>query len=201
MNMGIIAEDDSDVGVLSEVTLTLLRPNRIGFKKFVGHGSGRVRRKCASWALNLVQQGCPWIVVVHDLDRNEEQELRAQLTDAIAPAAAISRLVLIPRREIEAWLLYDSRAIAAAFHEHALPRLPENPEALMDPKKHLGELVWKRYRKKYLNTVHNAQIAEHIDVALLDGCPSFAPHFGFTRAIRDMLRRPALPRKRAGRRR
>jgi hypothetical protein len=200
MNIGIIAEDDSDVGVLSEVTLTLLRPNLVGFKKFVGRGSGRLRRKCASWALNLVQQGCLWIVVVHDLDHNKEGELRAQLTDAIAPAGARSRLVLIPRREIEAWLLYDSRAIATAFHEHALPQLPGNPEALMDPKKHLSELIRKKYGKKYLNTVHNAQIAKHINVALLRGSWSFAPHFEFTRTVRDVLRRPAPPRRGAGRR-
>jgi hypothetical protein len=152
MNMGIIAEDDSDAAVLRELTLTLLRPHPIGFKKFVGDGCGKLRRKCAAWALNLVRQGCPWIVVIHDLDVNHERELREQLTAAIAPAGATASVVLIPKREIEAWLLYDSRAIAVAFHEHQRPRLPGNPESLMDPKKHLRDLIWGKYRKEYLNS-------------------------------------------------
>jgi hypothetical protein len=58
MKMGIIAEDDSDVAVLRELTLSLLKPSRIGFKHFVGHGCGKLRRKCRAWACNLVRQGC-----------------------------------------------------------------------------------------------------------------------------------------------
>lgn len=188
MKMGIIAEDDSDVAVLSEITLTLLRPRAVGFRKFVGDGCGKLRRKCAAWARNLVQQGCPCIAVVHDLDVNDEQQLRAHLTRAIAPAGAKARVVLIPRREIEAWLLYDGDAIAVAFNENRRPRLPGNPESLADPKRHLRDLIWKNYRKHYLNTVHNSLIAKHIDVSLLRRSGSFTPHLGFVGTVRHMLR-------------
>jgi hypothetical protein len=186
--MGIIAEDDSDVAVLSEITLTLLKPHRIGFNRFVGHGCGKLRRKCGAWARTLVQQGCPWIVVVHDLDVHDERELHAQLTEAIAPAGAKASVVLIPKREIEAWLLYDGEAIAAAFNQDQQPRLPGNPESLLHPKKHLRDLIWKKYRKEYLNTIHNARIAKRIDVSLLTRAGSFAPHPVFTAAVREMLR-------------
>src|SRR5271157_2682991 len=167
MKMGIIAEDDSDVGVLREMTLALLKPHAIGFSRFVGDGCGKLRRKCGAWAKNLVLQGCPWIVVVHDLDVCKEQELRAQLNRAIAPAKANASVVLIPKREIEAWLLYDGAAIATAFSERKPPKIPGNPESLPDPKKHLRDLIWRKYRKEYLNTLHNPQIAKHIDLALL----------------------------------
>jgi hypothetical protein len=66
--MGIIAEDDSDVAVMREVTLTLLKPRVIGFRQFVGDGCGKLRRKCGAWAEILARQGCSWLVVVHDLD-------------------------------------------------------------------------------------------------------------------------------------
>ena len=111
MKVGIIAEDESDVAVLREVTLALLRPHRIGFRRFVGNGSGKLRRKCGAWATTLVKQGCPWIVVVHDLDIHDEQRLRTDLTNAIMPARAKVSVVLVPKREIEAWLLYDSSAL------------------------------------------------------------------------------------------
>lgn len=189
MKMGIIAEDDSDVEVLAEITLNLLKPYSVGFRRFVGHGCGKLRRKCASWAKNLVQKGCCWIVVVHDLDVHDERELRVQLTRAVDGSGAKTRIVLIPKREIEAWLLYDGHAIAAAFREQKSPKVPGDPESLVDPKKHLRDLVRKQYRKEYLNTLHNSLIAKRIDVSFLRKSASFAPHFDFTKTVRGMLRK------------
>lgn len=184
MNAGIIAEDDSDVAVVSAITAALLRPHVIGFKKFVAGGCGKLRRKCAAWARILVERDCSWIIVVHDLDQNSEQQLRQQLSAAVVPAGAQATVVLIPKREIEAWLLYDARAIAATFRRRPVPSLPGNPENLTDPKKHLSDLVWKAYRRVYLNTVHNALIAQHISVERLRPSRSFAPHFTFAQFVR-----------------
>jgi hypothetical protein len=187
LKIGIIAEDDSDVAVLREVTLALLKPHRMGFKHFVGDGGGKLRRKCGAWARNLVQQGCPWIVVVHDLDVHDEQRLRGDLTASIATSNAKAGVVLIPKREIEAWLLYDAAAIAATFNEKKHPKLPGDPESLRDPKKYLRDLIWKKYRKDYLNTVHNKVIARNLRVSLLQQSPSFGPHPVFVTAVRKML--------------
>jgi hypothetical protein len=84
-------------------------------------------------------------------------------------------------------LLFDSAAIAAAFQVTDSPPLPGNPESLPDPKRHLRDLVWKRYRKHYLNTVHHQLIAKHIDVSLLRRSASFTPHFAFVATVRKML--------------
>lgn len=186
MNMGIIAEDESDVAVVRELTLALVRPHKLGFKRFVGNGCGKLRRKARAWADNLAQQGCLWIAVIHDLDANHEGMLRAELEDAIANCGRTT-IVLIPRREIEAWLLYDPAAIARAFRESAQPKLPGNPESLADPKKHLRDLIRRKYRKEYLHTVHNAAIAKHVKLNLLEASLSFRPHVAFTRSIRQML--------------
>ena len=167
MKLGIIAEDESDVAVIQAVTLSLLKPRHVGFSRFVGHGCGKLRRKCGGWARALVRQGCPWVAVVHDLDINDEPQLRTQLAEAIRPAGAQSTVVLIPKHEIEAWLLYDGGAIARAFNEKQPPKLPGDPESLPDPKKHLRHLIRKKYDKEYVNTIHNARIANHIDTTLL----------------------------------
>jgi len=185
--MGIIAEDDSDVAVIREVTSTLLRPRTLGFKRFVGNGCGKLRRKCGAWAQNPVRQGCSWIVVVHDLDEYDERDLRTELETAVTPSRARATVVLIPKREIEAWLLYDAGAIATAFRENLRPKLPGNPELLSDPKKHLRNLIYTKYRKEYLNTLHNGMIAKHINVMLLRGSRSFRPHIGFVQTVRQML--------------
>lgn len=187
MRLGIIAEDDSDVAVVSEITLRLLRPRNIGTSRFVGHGCGKLRRKCGAWAANLVERGCPFIVVVHDLDVHDEKRLRADLTRAIAPAGAKASVVLLPKRELEAWLLYDAAAIAAAFRQHRVVKIPGDPERLQDPKSHLRQLIRTAYGREYLNTVHNVQIAKCLDIQRLKKSQSFSPHFGFTAAVKRMI--------------
>ena len=187
MTIGIIAENDSDVAVMKEITPTSLKPHRVGFRKFVGHGGGKVQCKSKAWAENLVQQGCRWIALIHDLDTNDEAKLRAHLEAAVSLVNAEARVVVIPKREIESWLLYDGSAIAAAFRQAKQPKLPSDPESLADPKKHLRDLVWRTYRKDYLITVHNPKIAEKIDLSLLQRSESFAPYPPFCAAIRDSL--------------
>jgi hypothetical protein len=188
MKIGIIAEDDSDVAVLRELTLSLLSPHKIKFNRFVGDGCGKLRRKCGAWARILVQQGCPFIVLVHDLDAYNEGQFRAMLEGAIATAPAKAKVVLIPKREIEAWLLYDGQAIARAFNAAQNPQLPGNPESILDPKKYLRDLVRKKYRKEYLNTVHNAPIARRIDIALLNKSTSFLPQVAFAKIVKGVIR-------------
>jgi hypothetical protein len=184
MKIGIIAEDESDIAVLKALTLRLIEPHRIAFSRFVGDGCGKLRRKCHAWANILVQQGCPWIVIVHDLDQYDERDLRAALSGAVTAARPKASVVLIPKREIEAWLLYDGAAIASAFNERTAARMPGDPESLVDPKKFLRDLIWRTYHKQYLNTVHNVLIANRIDLRCLRSSTSFAPHPPFVATVK-----------------
>lgn len=188
MKLGIIAEDHSDVGVVKQITRRMVRPANIGFKNFVGNGCGKIRRKCRAWAEILVRQGCSWVVVVHDLDQNNENSLRRQLETAVADVNSLANIVLIPVQEIEAWLLFDSNAIATAFKAKKIPRLPKNPESVNHPKETLDDIVWKTYQKRYLNTVHNERIAMNIDVVLLYRARSFAPYPPFVEALKTEIR-------------
>jgi hypothetical protein len=165
----------------------------VGFKHFVGNGCGKVRRKCRSWACNLVSRGCSCVVVAHDLDWNDEPTLRAELESAVKSAQARAYVVLIPVREIESWLMCDADALQAAFRGRKRPRLPADPELLSDPKKELERLVWLTFRKQFLNTIHNAAIAKHIEPARLSPSNSFAPYPRFLHALRG---RPPHRRRR-----
>lgn len=187
MSLGIIAEDESDVVVVKELAFSLLKSRRLGTKHFIGHGCGKLRRKCGAWAYNLARRGCKWLAVVHDLDTYNERDLRTKLATAIAGVRTDASVILIPKREIEAWLLYDSSAIAAAFGERKRPKLPGNPESLPDPKAFLNDLVRKLYRKEYLNTRHNEAIAKHISLSRLRKASSFAPYPLFITRIQRQL--------------
>ena len=135
MKIGIIAEDQTDIDVLYKLTCKVIKENSFSFKRFIGRGCGKLRRKCSAWAQNLLLQGCQHLVVLHDLDCCNEDELRAELTHAIRDLAYKTKIVLIPVKEIEAWLLVDSTSLREVFGMRRSPKLPNNPELLGDPKR------------------------------------------------------------------
>jgi Domain of unknown function (DUF4276) len=168
-------------------------PTRVYVDLCAGSGLSEIEGAASLyWGSPLLALGVPhpfdrYILCERDPLSQRALRVRVTLTAAIQPARARAYVVLIPKREIEAWLLCDARAIARAFNENQHPPLPGNPELLTDPKKHLRDLIWRRYRKDYLNAVHNGVIAKHVNAALLSKCPSFAPHYVFVAAVRQLL--------------
>ena len=176
MKIGVIAEENNDIEVLYELTCKLIRENAFSFKKFVGHGSGMLRRKCEAWAKNLLQRGCTHLVVLHDLDENNENELRLKLMDCVQNVDFEGYVILIPVQEIEAWLLADAKALKDVFHMVNLPKLPKNPEVVKRPKKKLRDIIWKATKTYYVNTIHNKKIAAACRISKVKICKSFCPY-------------------------
>jgi hypothetical protein len=175
MVIGIIAEETNDVDVLYHLTCKLIKESSFSFKRFVGHGCGKLRKKCSAWARNLLARGCSHLIVVHDLDDADLTILHLELEAAISHVAFGASLILIPVREMEAWLLADANAVATAFNLKKTPKCPSNPEEVLDPKKKLGEIVWASGKKQYVNTIHNAKIAKEMSIPELNKCKSFLP--------------------------
>ncbi len=173
LKIGVIAEEKNDVEVLYELTCKIIQENSFSFSHFVGHGCGKIRRKCYAWALNLLQRGCKRLVIIHDLDDRDEVKLREELEKAIKGLPFEQSVVLIPIEEIEAWLLADPEAIKRVFKMRRVPRIPARPEQIPNPKEFLGEIVKRNSRAHYLNTVHNRKIAAELHLESLDRCPSF----------------------------
>ncbi len=173
--IGLIAEDDSDVSVITEIIAKYLDRNKFSIKKFVGNGCGKLKQKCDSWVENLVKRGCHHIVLIHDLDRADEGKLRKQLLDKIGEVYLDQSIVIIPIEELEAWLLAGNHAIKEVFSLEKSPVRIHNCETIESPKEHLRDLVWKMGKKRYLNTIHNIKIAEKISIHDLLRCSSFVP--------------------------
>lgn len=183
MNIGVIAEEKNDVEVLYELTCKLTDENTFSFKRFVGHGSGMLRRKCTAWAKNLLKRGCTHLVVLHDLDENNEDKLRSELTNCVRNIGFRGYLILIPVREIEAWLLVDAKALQNVFNMAKAPKLPALPEEVMRPKEKLRDIIWKAARKHYVNTIHNRKIAAASRIPRLRTCRSFRPYPAFITSL------------------
>ena len=187
LRIGIIAEEDNDVDVLRELTCKILQEKRFSFKKFVGHGCGKLRQKCRAWAFSLLKQGCSFLVVVHDLDERKEHELRAELEGKIGKIQFTLTVILIPVREIEAWLLSDPKALKRVFRMSRIPKITTRPETIPNPKRFLSNLVSSHSRKQYINTIHNRQIANQLILESLNRCPSFSRYPRFLSQAKSSL--------------
>lgn len=174
IHIGVLAEEVNDVEVIYEMTAKYVAENHFKISKFVGHGCGKLRRKCGAWAENLLRKGCTALIVLHDGDGRDAEQLRDLLSAEVSHRQFDVIVVLIPVEELEAWLLVDPAALKAVFNMPRIPKVSAKPESISDPKEHLGMLVSKHSKTKYLNTAHNKKIARAINKDSLSRCPSFA---------------------------
>jgi hypothetical protein len=170
--IGILAEDKTDVDCIKTLV------NRMSDGRIVSKGMGIGRfgnmfdlRKMTRFTRSLSAEGCSYLLVVHDLDRegatnelNDERQLRAKLAAALVNNPITRKAIIVPIEEIEAWLLSDK-------YPH--------PEKIPNPKNVL----------KKLNRNHrpsdNAKLAEKIGIdVIVQKCPSFRPLPEFLNDIR-----------------
>ncbi|WP_373981593.1 DUF4276 family protein [Achromobacter sp. JD417] len=176
---GILAEDDSDVNTLKTFIRRLNKKSTAPSFRAKGYrGCGDLLRKGAR-DLRMLAEECTRFVVCYDSDRDDQDERRQSVMDKVIIPANLTQptCVLVPVQEIEAWLLSDLTALAKV-----IPRWRGNnreilhPESQNDPKEALEALTRERGRPLYVNTIHNAKIAEHIDLETVHRkCPSFRP--------------------------
>ncbi|EOZ5125428.1 TPA: DUF4276 family protein [Pseudomonas aeruginosa] len=177
--IGVIAEDNSDVDVIKEILSKYLKKEAFSITHFVGKGCGKLKSKCAAWVDQLEKKGCKHIFLFHDLDRNKEENLKRELTKKLENCSFPSTLIIIPREELEAWLLADTEAIRRVFAIQKKIKPFADIEQVKSPKEHLERLVRQQSEKKYLNTIHNKKIASEIDVSLLENYPSYQPFHNY----------------------
>lgn len=172
--IGVIAEDKSDVEVITEILAKYIARNKFSVNHFVGNGCGKVKQKCDSWVKLLIGRGCEHVFIFHDLDRNNNVQLRKLLEKKIPPKTFPNSLIIIPIEELEAWLLSDTRAIQQVFSLPKTPKTIADCESIASPKEHLEGMVWKLGKTRYVNTIHNKKISELMSLDNLKRCSSFA---------------------------
>jgi hypothetical protein len=120
--------------------------------------------------------------VLHDLDTRVESELRHRIANQLLPSPIGKYVIVIPVRELEAWILSDMSAVRRALRIRKEMKVVPNPEAVNNPKERLGDLIYSRSEKRvtYINTIHNPKIAALLSVNVVKTrCNSFAPFVAF----------------------
>lgn len=139
--IGIIAEDDTDVDVARVLIGKVARGKSFSVKKFSANGCGKLIGKCYQWSVQLHARGCELLVVLHDLDEKQENQLRQFLERALSGSPISRRIIVIPIKEIEAWLLSDHQAIEQAMNLKQRIERVANPQSVANPKEYLRELI------------------------------------------------------------
>ena len=172
-NFGLIAEDESDIKVLKILMQKLICENSFCTKKFSANGCGKIMGKAIAWANTLRKKGCHRLILVHDLDRHNEVELRRSLEEKLNQSDFSIFCVVVPKEEIEAWLLCDNVNLGRVLN--STQPFPEilHPEEIKSPKEFLRRKSNELGGRRYVNSIDNPKIAEGISIGNLDRCPSF----------------------------
>lgn len=179
--IGIIAEDDSDFECSKIIIKRIINKN-ITFKKAIGNGCGKMKRKAAAYAVDLSNRGCDMLILLHDLDRNNLTELQTDLTKRLKDSPIKTQLICIPIEEIEGWFLSDPDGIAEIFNLKSKPKIKGSPEDVKSPKEALERIVQLQSENNtiYLNTKHNKLLAEKLSIILMKSkCNSFEQFHDF----------------------
>lgn len=177
MKVGLIAEDWSDIEVI-KCLLAKLTTTKAEVVGLTGNGCGAIFRKADRFARQLNARGCKLLILVCDLDERALAEMRAELENKLAGIMHNKKVVVIPVKELEAWLLADHDAINKALKTKKPIKKQSNPEAIRRPKEHLRDLIERASERKvrYVNTIHNAKIARYLSTQVLRRrCASFIP--------------------------
>jgi len=183
--IGIIAEDESDVDTLKELIARITGKSNLSYKRFVGRGCGKIKRKCSDWAKQLQLRGCNVLILIHDLDSNNIQDLKLLLEKNIKPNPIRHSYICIPIQEMEAWILADPASIKKSFNLKKSPKITGNPETIDSPKETLGRLIrtFSDNSKVYINTKHNTVLAKNLNLnTVKTKCKSFSGLYEFVSA-------------------
>lgn len=174
--IGLIVEDNSDFETIRTLIKRMVKKENLCFKKAIGNGCGKLKRKALDYTVDLTRRGCDMIILVHDLDRNDYAKLLSDLKSKLQTAPIEKKFICIPIEEIEAWLLSDPKGIKKTMNLNRKPKFKGEPETISSPKEKLGEQIFACSNKTtlYLNTKHNQKIAEEISLELVNKrCSSF----------------------------
>lgn len=184
--LGLIGENRSDTDTLRILCRRFTAAPNLPIRQVSCRGGGNIFRAGARHLRLLAQRGCNKIILCHDADGPEPESTRARLQSHVLNQVSVNSSIclLVPVQAIEAWLLADVAKAQFIFADWPVADF-SNPERVPAPRSYLERLSRNPERRtRYVHTIHNARLAEHIDLNLVVfRCPSIVPLQEFLRGL------------------
>lgn len=186
--IALIAEDDTDCNTVRKIVHRVLGKN-IMTKPWASKGCSTLRRRLSAKLKALSREGCNAFIIVHDLDRNpqnnslnDEVKLRDTLEAAVSEVKDINKHICIPIEELEAWFWSDPNVVKHVGRGKG--KAQTNPHLITKPKEELIRLSIGENRKPRYSTNMNVELAEMLDLELCsERCPSFKNLLNFLQSL------------------
>jgi hypothetical protein len=173
MKFGIVTEgrENSDVQIITELVKKILKKN-ISFVQRPSGSKHNVIKKYRGWLEDFRNEKVDKALIVVDQDMTCIKKLVKKMQEKISGRSYAFPVKLhIIEREIETWLLSDETAISKVVGKN-VPRVNENLEDIMDPKRKIMELL--SLAKKVYTAEILRRIAEESDIERIAyRCPGF----------------------------
>ncbi|MDD1428000.1 DUF4276 family protein [Dolichospermum sp. ST_sed9] len=188
IKIALIAEDDTDCDAIRKIVHRVLGED-VTTKKWVSKGCSALKKKLTAKLKVLSNEGCSIFIIVHDLDRNpqndslnNETELRSKLEKLSSGVESFNKHICIPIEELEAWFWSDPEVIKYLGGEKG--KAHPNPHEIKSPKEKLIELSVGENRKPRYSTNMNVELAERLNLNICSNrCASFKNLLNFLRSL------------------
>jgi Domain of unknown function (DUF4276) len=138
----------------------------------------------------MAKAGCNAFIIIHDLDRNpennslnDESKLRAKLESS--SSVVTNKYICIPIEEMEAWFWSDPEVIK--YIGKGKGSAKSSPHMISQPKEKLIELSKGENRKPRYSTNMNVELAEMFDLEICaDRCSSFKDLVAFLKSLKPV---------------
>jgi hypothetical protein len=189
--IALIAEDDTDCDTIRKIVHRVLG-KQTKTKKWSSGGCSKLKRKLAANLATLAKAGCNAFIIVHDLDRNPENnalndEVKLRKILETNSSDVTNKCICIPIEEIEAWFWSDQEVVHHIGQGKGNAKT--NPHLISQPKEKLIELSKGENRKPRYSTNMNVELAEMLDLKICaDRCPSFKDLVEFLKSLKPVER-------------
>lgn len=181
----VLTEDDYDFAAFKHLIRRLANDPRLPIGGRGYDGCSEMLNKGARF-LNAAKPPVHYrCIVVHDCDDKDERALRLEVERRIFRAAGLRNeyCIVVPREEIEAWILADFGAIKKIVPSWDPPKEIASPETLSKPKEYLHKLSRDAKMRPRISEANNPRLMEHLDLNVVERkCPSFRVFAEFVRA-------------------
>jgi Domain of unknown function (DUF4276) len=171
----VIAEDPSDFETLKAL-----------IKRISGNPSTSIKGKGYSGCAEMLRKGaslfdslnaCTRYIICYDSDRDTVENRLQAIKEVFSRTKAKGEFcALIPKQEIESWILADLQSISKVIPSWRPTKEFHHPEEVDDPKEFVERLSREQQRPRYVHSIHNQRVAIHLDLAVVEKkCPSFKP--------------------------